>query len=115
VTSVRSTLFESVRCKSTTSITAEEAARLRALAGDVLPTGASLPCEIAAGHDGTHIALAALSEEDQLWWWLWRGGQAGVVRQIDFCDGRDLDDPYLEECLLPLGHPGPHSYQSPGR
>jgi len=69
-----------------------------------------LPCEIAGGHDGDHIALAAVSDGDELWWWLCWGHQAREVRQIDLCDGHSLDDPYLDDCLLPAGHPRPHSY-----
>jgi hypothetical protein len=113
VTSFRLATLESVHCSSTTSLTTREAARLRVVSGAVPATSAPLHCEIVARHDGNHLALAAVSEDDQLWWWLRWGDQARDVHQIDLCDGRDLDDPYLDECLLPKGHPGPHSYESP--
>jgi hypothetical protein len=100
-----------VHCKSTTSLTALEAAKLRTVSGPAALPDAPLACEIAAGHDGDHIALATVSEGDQLWWWLCWGAQARRIRLIDLCDGRSLDDPYLDECLLPEGHPGPHSYE----
>jgi hypothetical protein len=32
------------------------------------------------------------------------------IRQIEICDGRSLDDPYLDDCLLPNRHPGLHSF-----
>jgi hypothetical protein len=110
MTRVRSQLLESVHCTSTTKLTATEAAKLRVLSGDVPALGTTLPCEITAGHDGCHIALATLSDRDQLWWLCW-ASQARDIRQIGLCDGRDLDDPYLDECLLPAGHPGTHSYE----
>jgi hypothetical protein len=112
VTGVRSELLEAVRCKSTTSLTAVEAAELRGISGDAPAPGTSLVCEIAAGHDGSHTALATISDSDQLWWLCW-GDRAREVCQIPLCDGRDLDDPYLDECLLPEGHSGPHSYEIP--
>jgi hypothetical protein len=114
VTRVRSQLLESVHCTSSTNLTAGEAAQLRVFSADIPALGAALPCEITAGHDGSHIALATLSDGDQLWWWLCWASQLREIRQIDLCDGRDLDDPYLDECLLPLGHPGTHSYEIPG-
>jgi len=91
-----------------------EVAQLRAASGNVQDDGVPLACELATGHDGSHIALAASSEGDSLWWWLCWGSRARQVRQIELCDGRDLDDPYLDECLLPREHPGLHSYQAQG-
>jgi hypothetical protein len=114
VTSVRVQLLEPVHCRSTTNLTATEAAKLRLISGTIAAQAAPLACEIRAGHDGSHIALATVSDGDQLWWWLCWAGQAREIRQIDLCAGRDLDDPYLDECLLPEGHPGTHSYETPG-
>jgi hypothetical protein len=37
-------------------------------------------------------------------------GKTREIRQIEICDGRRLDDPYLNDCLLPNGHPGLHSF-----
>jgi hypothetical protein len=111
MSNVRSQPLESRRCEARTSLTTTEAAKLRVISTDVPAPNTSLPCEIAAGHDGDHLALAAVSDGDELWWWLCWGLRVRQVRQIDLCDGRDLDDPYLDDCLLPEGHPRPHSYQ----
>jgi hypothetical protein len=37
-------------------------------------------------------------------------GKTREIRQIEICDGRRLDDPYLNDCLLPNGHPGLYSF-----
>jgi hypothetical protein len=107
-------MLASVHCRSATSLTAQEAAALGWASGETQAVDASYPCEIAAGHDGSHIALAAISDAGQSWWWLCWASQARAVRRIDLCAGRQLDAPYLDECLLPEGHPGLHSYESPG-
>jgi len=106
----RSDLPESDRCGAATRLTTTEAATLSVVSGDAPPAEARLSCEIAAGHDGRHSAFATLSERDDRWWWLCWDGEVREVRPVDLCSGRDDDDPYLDECLLLEGHPGPHSY-----
>jgi hypothetical protein len=95
----------------TTFLTAIEAAKLRVISRQV-PAALrhSLSCEIAAGHGGNHIAFAAAADGGELWWWLCWETQTREVRRIDPCDGRRLDDQYMDDCLLPAGHPGPHSF-----
>jgi hypothetical protein len=103
----------SIRCRVATSLTAIEIAKLRVMCGEVPAAQTLLSCEIAAGHDGSHVAFAATADDGELWWWLYWGGQTRDVRQVDLCDGRRLDDPYLDDCLLPDGHQGPHSFDLP--
>jgi hypothetical protein len=104
-------LPETVRCGVMTSLTAVEAAKLRVSCCEVPVVQALLSCEIAAGHDGSHVTFATTADDCELWWWLCWGGQTREVCQIEVCDARWLDDPYLDDCLLPDGHPGPHSFE----
>jgi hypothetical protein len=99
-----------VRCGVTTSLIDIEAAKLRGVSRQVPAMQTSLRCEIAAGHDGSHVAFATSADDGELWWWLCWTGQTRDVRQIAICDGRCLDDPYLDDCLLFDGHPGVHSF-----
>ena len=87
-----------------------EAAKLRVVCGQDPAMQAVLRCEIAAGHSGSHVAFAASADDGELWWWLCWAEPTREVRQIDLCDGRSLNDPYLDDCLLFDGHPGMHSF-----
>ena len=100
-----------VCCRATTSLTAIETAKLRVVCRELPDVPELLSCEIGAGHDDGHVAFAAAVDDGELWWWLCWGRQTREVRQIDLCDGRWLDDPYLDDCLLPEGHQGLHSFE----
>jgi hypothetical protein len=100
-----------LRCGATTSLTAIEAAKLRVVCYQVPAADALLSCEIAIGHDSSHLAFATTASDGDLWWWLYWKERTREVRQVDLCDGRLLDDPYPDDCLLPDGHPGPHSFE----
>jgi hypothetical protein len=99
----------SIRCEVFTSLTAVEIAKLRVMCCQVPAVQTVLSCEVSAGHEGSHVAFAATADDGD-WWWLYWGGQTRELRQVDPCDSRSLDDPYLDDCLLPDGHPGPHSF-----
>lgn len=104
--------------------------RCRAVAGpetgDLLATIEGLPdgrperhrpvCELAAGHDGRHAALVGTSRGGDQWWWLrWRGDldETAEVLQTGPCDAELPHGKYADDCLLPDGHPGPHSFHLP--
>jgi hypothetical protein len=101
---------EPIRCGVMTSLMDTEVAKLRVVCPQVPAEQAMLRCEIVAWHDGSHVAFATSADDGELWWWLCWTGQTREVRQIEICDGRCLDDPYRDDCLLPDGHPGPHSF-----
>jgi hypothetical protein len=101
---------ERIRCGIMTSLTDIEAAKLRVVCDEDPAMQATLSCEIAAGHDGSHVAFAASADDGELWWWLCWTGHTRELRQIAICDGRCLDDPCLDDCLLFDGHPGMHSF-----
>jgi len=45
----------------------------------------------------------------------WEGhfGEVIEVIQIDPCDAELSQGRYAEDCVLPAGHPGPHSFDLP--
>jgi len=104
-------LLRPMRCGATTSLTAIEAAKLRVVCYQVPAPDAVLSCEVAAGHDGSHVAFATTASDGDLWWWLHWGERARDVRRVDLCSGSLLDDPFPDDCLLPADHPGPHSFE----
>jgi hypothetical protein len=71
-----------------------------------------------AEHQGSHIAFAAAAEDGDQWWWLrWdgRSGEPAELVQIDPCPAELPQGRYADDCLLPEGHPGPHSFDVPAR
>jgi len=81
-----------------------------ALVADVCLERGRLGCELAAGHDGAHAALAATGCGGDQWWWLRWDGQLEEVIQIDPCDAELAQEPYGDCCILPDGHVGRHSF-----
>jgi hypothetical protein len=105
-----------VRCPALARVNAGE--WLTSIAGseDVHLENGRLSCELVAGHDGSHVALVATVRDGDQWWWLrWDGqvGEAIEVVQIDPCDAELPQARYADDCLLPEGHPGPHSFDLP--
>jgi len=88
------------------------------MSADVDPAGGRLGCELVDGHHGNHVAFAVAAHGGDQWWWLrWdgRSGAAGELVQIDPCDAVLPQGRYADDCLLPQGHPGPHSFGLPAR
>lgn len=70
-------------------------------------------CELAVAHDGAHVALVAVAHGGDQWWWLrWAGGlgEAIEVIRIEPCDAELQHGRYADDCVLPQGHTGPHSF-----
>jgi len=98
------------RCSAPTKATAAQVAALRALPDPVEPVTPHLACELAAGHQDDHAALAVASHGGDQWWWLrWDRRRRDVV-QIDPCEATEHAAPDPEYCLFPAGHPGSHSF-----
>jgi hypothetical protein len=104
-------------CPASTQLTAAELARLVALPAPVNPVVRFLICELVAGHDGCHTALTVTASGGERWWWLrWppESRWAPELRELvvaDTCDGMGTGNEWAEWCLLPHGHPGPHSFE----
>jgi hypothetical protein len=84
MSSIPAQVPEPIRCGVTTSLIDIEAAKLRAVCRQTRAMHAVLTCEIAAGHDGSHVAFAASAEDGDLWWWLcWaRRGRSARSRYV---------------------------------
>jgi hypothetical protein len=104
------------RCPALATVNAD--VLLTSIAGseDVRPEHGRLSCELAAGHESSHVAfVAAVNGGDQWWWVRWDGDLDETVEviQIDPCDAELPQGRYADDCLLPGGHPGPHSFHLP--
>jgi hypothetical protein len=101
------------RCRTVAGVNAGDLLASIAGSGEVRPENGYLICELVAEHDGGHAALVATARGGDQWWWLRWGGQLGEaveVLQIDPCDAELPQGLYADDCLLPAGHPGPHSF-----
>ncbi|MBB4761878.1 hypothetical protein ACFQFC_37610 [Amorphoplanes digitatis] len=68
-------------------------------------------CELAAGHPGSHVAFVVAAEDGDHWWWLrWDARHRHLIR-LDPCERTATDEDVPDDCLLPSGHHGPHSFE----
>jgi hypothetical protein len=106
------------RCPATVAVSAAVLATLMALEEQVRTEGDRVGCELGSGHCGSHLALVATVQGGDQWWWLRWDGQLREVIQIDPCEAELPQGQYADGCVLPDGHPGPHSFDlsppSPG-
>jgi hypothetical protein len=103
------------RCGAVDRLTADEYATLLALPDRMGAVSARPACELGTGHGGGHVAFVVAADGGQRWWWL-RWPAARAVVSLHVCGGVGLPDG--DDCLLPAGHPGPHSFEllaRPGR
>jgi|tagenome__1003787_1003787.scaffolds.fasta_scaffold20946651_2 hypothetical protein len=105
-----------MHCRTVAAVNSGEFPATTTIFHDARPPGRHLHCELLAGHDGSHVALVAAACGGDQWWWLrWEGlldGTAEVV-QIDPCEAQLPQGRYADDCFLPDGHPGPHSFDLP--
>jgi hypothetical protein len=98
------------RCRAFANLTCAESTRLGALPSAFGPILHSLTCELAADHDGSHVAFTVAVDGGERWWWLhWTADLRRLV-EAEACDRTDDNSPERDDCLLPKGHPGPHSF-----
>lgn len=103
------------RCGTGARLDSTERAVLTALPEPVAPMVESLSCELAVGHDGAHVAHALSAGGDARSWWLRWTAQARQLVELELCEVDDTSTPPVDCCLLPLDHPGPHSYDVAAR
>jgi hypothetical protein len=105
-----------VRCQAVAAVSAATLVTLISTSENVQPESGSPGCELGVGHDGGHVALVATAHGGDEWWWLRWGGRLGdatEVIQIDPCHAELPQGRYADDCLLPEGHRGPHSFDLP--
>jgi hypothetical protein len=98
------------RCGTVAGVEAACFPTLAVLVVDARLERGRLGCELVAGHDGAHVALAATGRGGDQWWWLRWNGQLHEVIQIDPCATELAQQPYGDCCILPDGHVGRHSF-----
>jgi hypothetical protein len=92
------------------AVGAAELSRLSAISEYVYVDGDRVTCELVTGHEGSHVALVASAPGGEQWWWSRWDGQLSEVVQMDLCDAELQQGRYADDCFLPEGHPGPHSF-----
>jgi hypothetical protein len=105
-----------MHCRTMAPVNSAQLPTMTTIFQDARPAGGRLLCELLAGHDGSHIALVTATDDGDQWWWLrWEGllGGTAQVVQIDPCDAQLPQGRYADDCFLPAGHPGPHSFDLP--
>ena len=102
-----------VRCPAVATISAAELSTLTAATVDLRAESGWLGCKLKAGHDGTHVALAATARDGDQWWWLRWQEQLHEFIQIDPCAAELHHRSYSDCCTLPDDHTGPHSFDLP--
>jgi len=105
-----------MHCWTVPTVSEVELLRMTTTSAGARPADGRLRCELVAGHQGSHIGFATAARDGDQWWWLrWdeRSGEVGEMIQIDPCDSVLPQGRYADDCVLPLGHPGPHSFDVP--
>ena len=98
------------RCGTVAAVDAACFPTLAAAVGHVHLERGPVGCELMAGHDGAHVALAATGCGGDQWWWLRWDRQRHEVIQIDPCAAEPAEQPSGDCCMLPDGHVGRHSF-----
>ena len=106
------TRTKKVRCRAVAVVSAAELLRLP-ISEYVYGDEGRVLCDLVAEHDGSHVALVGTAHGGDEWWWLRWDGQLGEVVQIDPCDAELQQGRYVDNCFLPVGHPGSHSFDLP--
>jgi len=102
---------EPIACGTTTRVRAADAAGLPVSVRQDGPAWRPVDCELAAGHDGSHMAFLTAADGGERWWWLRWAPQTREVVQIDPCAVKGVDGAYRDDCLLPDRHDGRHSFE----
>ena len=98
------------RCGAVATVSAAKLVTLPAISEDAQQVSGRVCCELVTGHDGSHLALVATTHGGDQWWWLRWDGKVRELIQIDPCDAELPQGRYADDCVLPKGHPGPHSF-----
>ncbi|HET6533614.1 MAG TPA: hypothetical protein VFH03_23750 [Actinoplanes sp.] len=103
------TRTKKVQCQALTVVSAVELVGVAAVTDLVQSHDGCLRCELAA-HDGSHVALVGTTQGGDRWWWLRWDDRVSEVVEADPCQAQLPQGPYADDCFLPEGHPGRHSF-----
>ncbi|MEU4157343.1 hypothetical protein [Actinoplanes sp. NPDC026670] len=65
-------------------------------------------CELASEHTESHIAFAMAADNGEQWWWVRWNPLVHEVAALEICPA--VSGPGQDDCLLPKGHAGGHSF-----
>jgi hypothetical protein len=98
-----------LRCAAVTAITDVEFVFLLSLPRRFGPPFRRVQCELSTSHVGSHVAFVMAADGGECWWWVrWDASHQELV-QLQVCNA--VDQPGRDDCVLPIGHPGAHSYE----
>ncbi|MEU4422194.1 hypothetical protein AB0F81_16330 [Actinoplanes sp. NPDC024001] len=100
---------EGTRCVAASTVANDDFAILLGLRQRAGLPPRDVRCELVAGHDGSHIAFALAAEGGDQWWWVRWAADGSEVVALEPCD--TVCPAEHDDCLLPAGHAGPHSYE----
>ena len=103
--------FRSTCCRATSGLAAQEFATLVDPLSRFGQVVLDPVCELAAGHEGSHVAFAVAAEGGDQWWWVYWDKERAELIDIDPCPAERYLRPWTDSCLLPDRHPGPHSFE----
>jgi len=102
---------EPIACGATTDVRKADAARLPVSARQEGGAWRLVDCELAAGHDGSHMAFLAAADRGERWWWLRWAPRTRDIVQVDPCAVVGVNGAFADDCLLPDRHLGLHSFE----
>jgi anti-anti-sigma factor len=101
---------DTVRCGELAVLPGAQAAMLAGLSGLVGDVRQCVLCELVADHVAHHVAFVAATDEgDRHWWMRWSPGGCQILA-LDMCARESRHGRHGDPCLLPVEHPGPHSF-----
>ena len=102
---------EPMACGATTQVRPADVAPLPVSARQEGQGWRAVDCELAEGHDGSHVAFLAAADGGDQWWWLRWASESREAVHIDPCAVEGVNGAYRDDCLLPDGHLGLHSFE----
>jgi hypothetical protein len=99
-----------VRCGELGVLPEAHAAMLVGLSGLVGDVRQCVLCELVAEHVESHVAFVAATEDGDRHWWMRWSHKGCRILPLDMCARESLHGRHGDVCLLPVEHPGPHSF-----
>jgi anti-anti-sigma factor len=100
-----------VHCGELALLPETRAAMLSGLSGLIGDVRRCVRCELVAEHVESHVAFVAATDDGDRHWWMRWSQQGSQIIALDMCARESRHGPHGDPCLLPVEHPGPHSFE----